>query len=49
MSYLIAAVVVAPVVALVYGAWRGRVRVRGCCTVTDPARDARMRGAFEGE
>ena len=45
MQFLIAAVVVAPVVVLVVGAVRGRVRVQPCCS--DPALDGRMAGAFE--
>ena len=50
LSYLIAAVVLAPVLALVVGAVTGRVRVQSCCVPTDPARDLRMRDAFaEGD
>ena len=45
MQFLIAAVVVAPVVVLVVGAVRGRVRVQPCCS--DPAHDGRMAAAFE--
>lgn len=48
MQYLLAALVVAPVVVLVAGAWRGRVQVRTCCPA-DPSRDARMACAFEPE
>ncbi len=45
MQFLVAAVVVSPVVALVVGAWRGRVQVRSCCAV--PAHlDGRMAAAF---
>lgn len=46
MQYVLAALVLAPVVVLVVGAWRGRVQVRTCCPA-DPARDARMACAFE--
>jgi len=45
VQYLLAALVVAPVVVLVVGAVRGRVTVRACCS--DPARDTRMAGAFD--
>lgn len=44
MQYLLAALVIAPVVVLVVGAVRGRVRVQPCCT--DPAMDGRMAAAF---
>ncbi len=45
MRLLLAAIVLAPVVALVVGAVRGRVRVQSCCSL--PADDdARMRDAF---
>ena len=46
LSYLIAAVVLAPVLALVVGALMGRVRVQSCCAPADPAKDLRMRDAF---
>jgi hypothetical protein len=44
MQYLLAALVIAPVVVLVTGAVRGRVRVQPCCS--DPAMDGRMAAAF---
>jgi hypothetical protein len=44
MQWLLAALVVAPVVYLVVGAARGRVQVRACCP--DPAHDKRLVGAF---
>ena len=44
MQFLLAALVIAPVVVLVVGAVRGRVRVQPCCT--DPALDGRMAAAF---
>ena len=46
LSYLIAAVVLAPVLALVVGAVMGRVRVQSCCAPADPAKDLRMRDGF---
>ncbi len=45
MQFLLAAVVIAPVVVLVVGAVRGRVRVQPCCS--DPAQDGRMAAAFD--
>ena len=49
IRYLLAAVVVLAFLALVVGAATGRVRARACCAPADPARDLRMRGAFEDE
>ena len=45
IRYLLAAPIVIGMVLLAVGAVRGRVRVRSCCAVADPARDLRMRGA----
>lgn len=45
LVYVIAALVVLPVVVLVVGAIQGRVAVRSCCAV-EPERDLRMRAAF---
>jgi hypothetical protein len=44
MRFLLAAVVLAPVVALVVGAVRGRVQVRSCCGAASD--DLRMRAAY---
>jgi hypothetical protein len=41
--YVVAAPIVLFLVLLLVGAVTGRVRVRTCCAVADPARDARMR------
>jgi hypothetical protein len=49
VQYVLGAVVVLFIVALVAGAVTGRVRMRGCCTVADPRRDLRMRDAFQDE
>ena len=46
--YVVAAVVMLPVVLLVVAAVRGRAQVRSCCAA-DPARDLRMRAAFTDE
>lgn len=45
LVYVLAALVLLPVLLLVIGALRGRVEVRSCCAA-DPARDLRMRAAF---
>jgi len=37
------------VVSLLFGAITGRIRMRSCCAVADPAKDLRMRAAFEDE
>ena len=47
IRYLLAALVILPVLVLIVGAATGRVRARSCCAPTDPAKDLRMRGAFE--
>lgn len=49
VEYAVVAVFVAFVVALIFGAVTGRVRLSGCCTPADPRRDLRMRAAFEDE
>jgi len=43
VRYLLAAIVVLPVLALAVGALTGRVRARSCCSIADPAKDLRMR------
>jgi hypothetical protein len=42
VRYVLAALVVLPVLALVIGGLTGRVRARSCCPA-DPRRDLRMR------
>ena len=49
MTYVLAALVVLPVLILLMGALTGRVNVRSCCGVSDPAKDLRMRDAFTDE
>lgn len=46
MVYVVALVVVLVVAALVRAAWSGRAEVRSCCPA-DPAKDLRMRAAFD--
>jgi hypothetical protein len=49
VQYLIAAPIVLAVVALIAAALTGRAKVGSCCAPPDPARDLRMRGAFDLE
>lgn len=49
MEIVTALLVALPVVALVHGALTGRLRLTSCCAAADPARDLRMRGAFEDD
>ncbi len=46
MTWVIASVLMVPVVVLIFGAVTGRIRVSSCCSVADPSKDLRMRGAF---
>jgi hypothetical protein len=47
MAYVVGALAVLAIVALLVGALTGRVRMRSCCAVADPAKDLRMRDAYE--
>jgi hypothetical protein len=47
MPYVLGALAIAFLALMVLGAATGRVKMNGCCTVTDPSRDLRMRDAFE--
>ena len=47
MTYVLAALVLLPLLALVVAALTGRVRVQSCCAISDASRDLRMRAAFE--
>jgi hypothetical protein len=49
MQYVFGVPVLLFLVALVYGGLTGRVRMTSCCAVADPARDLRMRAAFEDD
>ncbi|MGI8646204.1 MAG: hypothetical protein ACR2JD_07790 [Nocardioides sp.] len=49
MEYAAAGVVVAFFLLLVIGALTRRVQVTPCCSLADPARDLRMRAAFEND
>ncbi len=48
MRFVLAGLVVGPMLLLAGGALTGRVRARSCCAAADPAHDLRMRGAFPG-
>ena len=47
VTYVVAVLVMLPVLALVSGALLGRVRLQSCCAPADPRCDLRMRAAFE--
>ncbi len=47
VQYVIAVLVMLPVVALMAGALLGRVRLQSCCAPADPRTDLRMRAAFD--
>lgn len=47
MAYVVAIPVLVFVVALLYGGLTRRVHLSSCCAAADPARDLRMRDAFE--
>ena len=47
MAYVFGIPTLVFLVVLVYGGLTGRIRLSSCCTVADPKRDLRMRGAFE--
>jgi len=47
VTYVVAVLVVLPVLALVAGALLGRVTLQSCCAPADPRCDLRMRAAFD--
>jgi len=49
MEYVVGAFVVVLVLILVIGALTRRIDVTTCCSLADPARDLRMRAAFEND
>ena len=49
MTYVLAALVLLPVIALVVAALTGRARVESCCAPSDPAKDVRMRAALQDQ
>ena len=49
MLYVLAAVAVLALLALAVGGLTGRLQAASCCSLADPRRDARMRGAFEDD
>lgn len=46
IGYVIAALVVVFLAGLILAAVTGRVQVRSCCAIADPAKDLRIRAAF---
>ena len=49
MEYVAGALVILLVLILVIGALTRRIQVTSCCSLSDPARDLRMRAAFEND
>jgi hypothetical protein len=49
MAYVFGVPALLFLVTLVYGGLTGRVRLSSCCAVADPAKDLRMRAAFEDD
>ena len=49
MSYVLAVLVLLPLAALVWASVTRRVRLTSCCSPADPAKDLRMRAAFEDD
>ena len=49
MIYILGGVVAVFVVLLLVAAVTGRLRVSACCAVADPAKDLRMRAAFDDD
>ena len=47
MAYLFGIPTLVFVVVLVYGGITGRITMSSCCAVADPAKDLRMRAAFQ--
>ncbi len=47
MAYVFGVPTLLFLAALLYGGITGRVRMSSCCSVADPSKDLRMRGAFE--
>ncbi|MFZ2016739.1 MAG: hypothetical protein WAV00_23215 [Nocardioides sp.] len=47
MAYVFGIPTLVFLVVLVSGGLTGRIRLSSCCTVADPKKDLRMRGAFE--
>jgi hypothetical protein len=47
MAYVFGIPTLVFLVVIVYGGLTGRIRLSSCCTIADPRKDLRMRGAFE--
>lgn len=46
MAYVFAIPVLLVLCTLAYGGLTGRIRMSSCCSVADPSKDLRVRGAF---
>lgn len=49
MEYVAGAFVIVLALVLIIGALTRRIQVTSCCSLADPARDLRMRAAFEND
>jgi hypothetical protein len=49
LTYVVGGLAAVLVLVLLLGAITGRLRLGSCCAVADPARDLRMRAAFEDD
>ncbi len=47
MEYVLGGLVALFFVTLLVAVVTGRVRMRSCCSIADPAKDLRMRAAYE--
>lgn len=49
MTFVLGGLVLAGLLALLFGALTGRVHLNSCCAPADPAKDLRMRQAFDSD
>lgn len=49
MIYVLGGAVAMFLFVLLFAAATGRLRLRSCCNVADPAKDLRMRAAFDDD
>lgn len=47
MAYVVGVMAAVFLIVLLWAVATGRVRIRSCCAVADPAKDLRMRAAFD--
>ena len=49
MAYVVGVMAAVFVIVLLWAVVTGRVRIGSCCAVADPAKDLRMRAAFDDD